>query len=217
VRQSSVLNDVRIQRASFAEITSAQEERRESEEAAARRRAEALARAQAEKDARRQAEAAARVREAFDAGFAKGQQAAAEKLDRLAVAFRTAYVDLRAALEAEAENKIVELAIGLAESVMRTQVQFDAAVLRAALAEVLARTPPETVLRVRVNPDDLAAARELGASLHLEQAEIAADPEIGRGGCAVHTSLGLIDSSLECRWEAARQLLLHAATPNDEH
>ena len=39
MRQSSVLNDVRIQRASFAEITAPQEERRESEEAAARRRA----------------------------------------------------------------------------------------------------------------------------------------------------------------------------------
>lgn len=216
MRQSSVMTNVPVQRASFAEIASPQEQRRQTEDAEARRRAEAeaLARAQAEKEARIRADAAAKAREAFEAGLAKGRAEAAQTFDSLAQAFAKASIDLRAELEAEAESQAVKLAVDLAEVVIRTQVQFDQAALRAALAEAIARTPAENVLRLRVNPDDLAAARELGASLHLEQAEIVADPAVGRGGCIAHTALGLIDSTVEHRWEAARQVLL--GTMNDE-
>lgn len=220
MRQSSVMSNVPIKRVCFAEIVSPQETRRQAEDAETRRRAEAeaLARARAEKEACRQAEAAIKVREAFDAGYAKGQAAAVEKLERLAHAFRAACIGLRTELESEAENQAVRLAVDLAEVVIRTQVQFDEAVLRASLTEALARTPAENVLRICVNPDDLAAARELGAALRLEQAEVVADPTVGRGGCIAHTALGLIDSTVEHRWEAARQVLLQTInrTVNDE-
>jgi len=181
----------------------------------AREAQQAARKAEAERKARETAEWNAKVAEAFEQGLAQGEQRAAAKVRGLVAALDTALGGLAACLTAEAEKHAVELAKRLASEVMCAQVLFDEHVLRAALGEALQRTPAESLLRLRVNPDDLAAARQLCGELAAGHVETCADASVGRGGCVAETNLGQIDSTIERRWEAAAKLL--AETPREEH
>lgn len=168
---------------------------------------------------RREAEWTAKVDQAFENGLAQGRERAAEKMALLVQALEKSHRDLlgfRAAIETEAEKQAVGLALGLAQTVMRTQVAFDADVLRSALDEAVKWAPAESILRVRVNTDDLAAAESLCKPLAAGRVEIVADAAIGRGGCVVETKLGDLDSTIEQRWEAAAKLLRAAAAEEEE-
>jgi len=169
---------------------------------------------------RLEAEWAAKMNKAFERGLAQGEARAAEKTALLVKALGEAQqriADFKARLEVEAEKQAVELAVKLAETVIRTQVLFDAGVLRSALDEALQRAPEGSVARVRVNPDDLAAAQSLEGALPGGAADIVADGSIGRGGCIVETNMGEINSTVEHRWEAAQKLLREALPAEDPH
>ena len=210
MRRSHVLTEAPCTNAGFAQFPPPADTLREAE--AARLRAEQEeATANADREARWQAETAAKAAKAFDNGLAQGRTEAARKLESLLAGLQHTSADLKAALLAEAEKLAVELAIGLAHAAICTQVQFDQKVLRAALDEALAHTSPDSVLRIRVSPDDLAAARELGVNLRRHEVEISADASVGRGGCTLDTRLGEIDSSVERRWQAAEQVLRDSA------
>ena len=212
MRRSHVLSESAWSNAGFAQfpppadkVREADEKRRRAEAEEARKQAEAQA--NAEREARWAAQTAEKVAKAFDEGLNQGRKEAAGRLESLLAGLQKTSAGLKATLLAEAEKLAVELAVELAGAVVRTQVSFDEKVLHAALGDALARTSPENVLRIRVNPDDLAAAQELGAGLRLHEVEISADASIGRGGCAMDTRLGEIDSSIEQRWLAAEQVL----------
>jgi flagellar assembly protein FliH len=161
-----------------------------------------------------EAEWTAKMNKAFERGLAQGEAHAAETLKPLLRAFEKArgeLAGLRAGIEAEAEREIVDLAVKLAETVVQTQVGFDRKALRSALGQALRRAPEGRVLRIRVNPGDLEAARSVGVEPAAEGVEILGDAGVGRGGCVVETELGQIYSTIESRWEAAQRLLLNEA------
>jgi len=167
---------------------------------------------------RLQAEWTAKMNKAFERGLAQGEAHAAEKPAQLVKALGKARGDLAelmAGVEVEAEKQAVELALKLAETVIRTQVLFDANILRSALNEAVQRAPEGSILRVRVNPNDLAAAESQAGALTTDNVEITSDADVGRGGCVVETKLGDIDSTIEHRWEAAEKLL-REASPTEE-
>ncbi|HUS57334.1 MAG TPA: FliH/SctL family protein [Planctomycetota bacterium] len=162
---------------------------------------------QAARKAREAAEWTAKVSKALAQGEAQGEKKAAERVQSLVAALEQAHGMLCARLVAEAETQTVELAQRLASMAMRTQVQWDESVLKAALNEALQRTAIENVLRLRVNPDDLTAASILCGQLSATHVQLTGDPGVGRGGCIIDTNLGEIDSTIERRWQAALKLL----------
>ena len=164
--------------------------------------------------AQREAEWAAKVDKAFERGLAAGEQRSSERVASFVQALEKAHRDLlgfRAGIEVEARKQAVELALKLAQTVMRTQPAFDASVLRSALDEAVKRAPANSILRVKVNSDDLEAAELLCKALAAGAVEVLPDATIGRGGCVLETKLGDIDSTIEQRWEAAEEVLREAS------
>ncbi|NQT18611.1 MAG: hypothetical protein HQ592_02820 [Planctomycetes bacterium] len=160
--------------------------------------------------AQREAEWAAKVDKAFERGLAAGEQRSSERVASFVQALEKAHRDLLG-FRAGIEEQAVELALKLAQTVMRTQPAFDASVLRSALDEAVKRAPANSILRVKVNSDDLEAAELLCKALATGAVEVLPDATIGRGGCVLETKLGDIDSTIEQRWEAAEEVLREAS------
>lgn len=205
MRRSQVLESASTSLPGFSQLGGPSDKQRAAMEADARRKADA------EREARWQADLAAKVNQAFERGLAQGRKHAAAELDPLIAGLRRAHAELAAVFEAEAERHALALALNLAQTVIQTQVKFDPAVLEAALREAVGRTSADAIVRIRVNPDDLAAAQGLCAPLGLGHVEMIADASLARGGCIVDTRLGEIHSTIEHRWQAARELLEQTA------
>lgn len=154
--------------------------------------------------------------EAYREGRAKGQQEAIDELQRrfepLDALLREACREVTAARQAvitNAEEELIDLAIAVAERVLRSEVgaRREAAVpiIRAALEAVGSRV----VMAIRVNPGDVELLTEhrgelLGA---LESARLISDPAIASGGCVVEVEGGLVDARLESQLQEAARLL----------
>lgn len=112
-------------------------------------------------------------------------------------------------LESELARDVLKLAWQLAQKLLQQQLQQDAQavlpLLQAALSEL-----PSTLssARLRVNPADLAAAREF---LQLETPETVwqwiEDPAISRGGCVIDTTSVRLDMTVETRLAAMNRAL----------
>jgi len=167
---------------------------------------------------KREAELKAAAEEAFRKGRDAGEKEAAAKIKPLANALQQAHDELekqRGELIEQAEAHAVELAVRLAETAVNAQLACTSSVLHAALKEAVTRTAPEKILRVRVNPQDLEAAAELGVQLGRDNVEILPSDHIGRGGCRLETKLGDIASTVESRWQAAEELIRAAMLEKD--
>jgi type III secretion protein L len=207
-----------VRRESFAAIVgldaAAQEIERQREGimADARARAEALlAQAEAEAarlrdDARREYETAAA--RGHESGRAQGLAEWYERCARSAAGQRRVQSLLR--------ERIVELVVDATEQIVR---DVDVSALFARSAEVVERlVEGSTYLRVRVHPDDAAAAvsefdrlaaiwRERG---HGVAVTVVADRAVARGACLCESDLGTVDASLDTQLAALRAAVTRA-------
>jgi type III secretion protein L len=147
---------------------------------------------------------AARIRE--EAARQGREEALAELVGALGSA-RGEYARLIRA----AEGDMVELALGVAERLVRTRLEADPALMASLVAGVLERVRGKRQIVVWVHPADAAAleaaraglvAEVEGAALYLE-----ADERVGRGGCVVETEAGRIDARLEIQLDMMRKIL----------
>lgn len=140
--------------------------------AAEREQVEALARAEAEAAARERAAESERRRDAQAQAFCRELAARLEE-------------QWRAAMAAVAKSG-VELALAMAERILRREVARDPAVLARAVEALLYRVPSGAQLVVTAHPEDAAwleAQPELCARLRV--VSVQADRRVARGGCQV--------------------------------
>jgi flagellar assembly protein FliH len=195
----------------------------------ARRQAdEVLAEAQAEAAAlKRQAHAAALAegrKEGMTKGLEEGRkqgrdEALAEQREQLAglvAALSASCADLetsRVALEAEAKQAVVRLALAIAQRVTKRQGALDAAVALANVEEALKLVVHSADVRIAVHPSHKATLADvlprIGAQWpNLKHVELIADGTLVPGGCRVYTGGGVIDADLELQLERiARELV----------
>ncbi len=207
-----------VRRESFATIVAldaaAQEVERQRDVivADAHARAEALvAEAEAEAarlrdDARREYETAAA--RGYESGREQGLTEWYERCARSAAGQRRVQSLLR--------ERIVELVVDATEQIVR---DVDVSALFARSAEVVERlVEGSTYLRVRVHPDDEAAAvsefdrlaalwRERG---HGVAVTVVADRAVARGACLCESDLGTVDASLDTQLAALRAAVTRA-------
>ncbi len=154
--------------------------------------------------------------EAYREGRAKGRQEAMDELQRrfepLDALLREACREVTAARQAiitNAEGELIDLAVAVAERVLRSEVgarrEAVVPIVRAALEAAGSRV----VMAIRVNPGDVELLTEhrgelLGA---LESARLISDPAIASGGCVVEVEGGLVDARLESQLQEAARLL----------
>lgn len=154
-------------------------------------------------------------KEAWDAGFSKGRDAGlaagqqelmqrAALLDKLVRALDQPFEDMDAAVE----QALVDLAMTLAQALVRRELRADPGQVVAVVQEALAALPVASrQVRVCLHPDDvsvvstaLAGRDTAGASERGWQLQ--ADPTLSRGDCLVLSENSQIDASMEKRLAA---------------
>lgn len=162
--------------------------------AAEREQVEALARAEAEAAARERQAESERRRDAESQAFCRELAAHLEE-------------EWRAAMAAVAKSG-VDLALAMAERILRREVARDPAVLARAVEALLYRVPSGAQLAVTAHPEDAAwlqAQPELCARLRV--VSVQADRRVARGGCQVACDRRQWDLSVPGQLEALAEAI----------
>jgi flagellar assembly protein FliH len=162
--------------------------------------------------------------EGFEEGYARGvqeglQQAETDRtqgLTMLSNRFSSTIVQLEQVerhLVAHAEGALAELALAIAERLVRQQLTVDPALLRPILREALDRSPQVASIKLALNPIDRAVAEaellemQAAGGSQERQVELISDPSLDRGDVVVSTEFGLIDGRIRSQLERIRQRL----------
>lgn len=153
---------------------------------------------------------------AWEEGHSAGRDAALAEIDPALSALRAAAVGIdaaRAAVAAEAERAAVELALRIAEQVVRGAVEVAPERVLDAVSGALRRLIERERIVVLVHPDDLALVRERTDEIisplgGVEHCEVQADRRVARGGTIVRTAEGEVDATLDTKLDRMRELLV---------
>jgi len=101
-------------------------------------------------------------------------------------------------------NQAIELAVAIAERILRRQLPLAAELPATLVQEALELATGSRQVRVRMHPDDLSALRReieavVAAAGQAAQSELLPDPTISRGGCRLETQYGVIDQTIEAQ------------------
>ncbi|MCA9192741.1 MAG: hypothetical protein KDB03_13290 [Planctomycetales bacterium] len=99
-------------------------------------------------------------------------------------------------------NQTIEIAIQIAEKLVRRELQDRDEILRVWMEEALVAMRDARDIRILVHPDDFAVAGRFLQHLakivpQAASAEVIPDPEVKLGGCIVRCTNGQIDQQLE--------------------
>jgi flagellar assembly protein FliH len=157
-------------------------------------------------------------------GHAEALQQSAAKLQELQQAWINSAKDWdtqREEMQREAPQRVLELALGLAEKLVHRVIQVDPTVIVDQVANALAHVLHEMDVTIRVCPADRPVLEEAMPELvaefsHLKHVRIVDDPEITPGGCIVSYGQGQIDTTIDTQLTRLVELMLPAdhATPD---
>lgn len=163
-----------------------------------------------------QARLAALEREAFAQGYAQGERAGVEagtrrseaSLRRLGETIEE-LAALRGRIIQQSERQLVQLALALAQRIVRREIEADDEFLGALARVAIDRLGGNGPATIRLHPDDVARiAPRYGERWAAAKIDVVADPSISRGGCFVESSFGFVDASIEAQFnELARALI----------
>ena len=154
--------------------------------------------------------------QAWEEGHAAGLEAARAELSPALSALHAAAIGVEAARDdaaAEAERAAVDLALRIAEQVVRAAIEAEPRRVLDTVSGALRRLMDRERVVVLVNPEDLELVRDdisaviapLGG---IEHCEVQADRRVARGGAMVRTADGEIDATLPTKLERMRELLV---------
>jgi len=156
-------------------------------------------------------------RDAFVKGYAQGEKSGSEATARQGEAMLrrlAATIDevasLRTELMRRTERELVNLALVLAERIVRREVSLDRELLVTMARVAIDRLGERASATIRLNPADHAALTA-GRSLPIAgPVEVVADPHVSRGGCLVRSDFGLMDLGIEAQINELSRALLGA-------
>lgn len=154
------------------------------------------------------AEAAALVREELERRREDERAADERRVAQALVALEAGALSLadRERTLAEAGRQRLEaLAIELAEAVLAHELASDEASARAAVRRILERADPAEARELRLNPEDLATLRALGAEP--EGVALVGDPALAPGDALAVVPDGSVDARIAAAFDRARAAL----------
>jgi flagellar assembly protein FliH len=153
-------------------------------------------------------------------GYEAGQRDASERtgdLERQRLhALATAVGDTARAINAEraaavnvAENDVLELALQLAEAIIGRELELSSKPWRDAMRRALMLAPPETEIRLRLHPDDAAAAHTDETLMNdlSPLVRIVPDHSVERSGAIADAGSCRIDAQISSALERVRASL----------
>jgi flagellar assembly protein FliH len=113
------------------------------------------------------------------------------------------------ALQQEMAEAVAATAVSLARQVVRSELaQRPGAIAMVAAEAVEALLLNARHVTLRVHPDDQALVAQGAADvLAARGARLIGDPTIARGGCRAESDIGVVDASVETRWQRATAAL----------
>lgn len=156
----------------------------------------------------------------YQAGIAKAEEEWRQRLAEINGQLQEA-MQLKQSIIAEAETEILHLCIALVRKIMGQMVQEQEDAVRQMIRQALRETMTQGRVRVLVHPADLKAAESLirELSLHMpgESLEVAADPDIQRPGCIIHTEQGIVEATLDAQLDTILQHFLALREKESNH
>jgi flagellar assembly protein FliH len=154
-------------------------------------------------------------RDAFATAYAQGEKAGHEAGAKRADAMLRRMADtlkeleeLRQTLIRQTERQVVQLALSIAQRILRREVDVDQELTCAMARVALDRLGDAASTRVRLNPDDHAAiTASHGPAWAGRNVTIEADASINRGGCLIESPFGFVDASVEAQFKVIEQAL----------
>ena len=154
-------------------------------------------------------------REAFATAYAQGEKAGHEAgakradamLRRMADTMKE-LEDLRQTIIRQSERQVVQLALTIAQRILRREVTVDQELTCAMARVALDRLGEASTATVRLNPEDHAIiVASQGPAWAGRHVTVEADPAIARGGCLIESPFGFIDASVDAQFQVIEQAL----------
>ncbi len=151
--------------------------------------------------------------EAYEKGFAQGQKdgelIGRKKYETLANRLAEILKNLEKDLSEHVlalEPQLLTLVKLMVEKLVLKEVNTDAQPIKASLREALKHVVEQTQIKIHLHPDDTEFLEEILAELReefskIKDFEIVPNPNLKRGGCLLETDFGLVDATLERRWQ----------------
>jgi flagellar assembly protein FliH len=162
-------------------------------------------------------------REAYELGFAQGEDAGREvaqvRSEAMLARLRSTVDEiagLRVAMLKQSERDVVRLSLEIAEHILHRAVRAEPALLLEMARAAIRKLGEAPVVSILMHPDDLAAAAP-GVETLDGPIRIAPDKHIPSGGCLVQSSFGTIDAGVTAQIrEVLRTLLGDDAARNHQ-
>ena len=153
--------------------------------------------------------------EAYIRGFNKGEKAgfdaAGERIDSLQAMLTGAIEELgriQKQIQQDGEKEIVDLALVVAERVVRQELHANREAISAVVREALKKVEHQQAIVIRMNPADIQFLDQSqlpfadnGDQSNRNRFRIEADESISRGGCFIETESGDVDARIETQIE----------------
>ncbi|MCH7727712.1 MAG: hypothetical protein IH991_14705 [Planctomycetes bacterium] len=112
----------------------------------------------------------------------------------------------------EWEHSVVNLAVRIAERVIRRQIEEPPSVASTLIRETLQLASAHRQLRLHLNPEDFETLGDQIETLvaqfsNLAPTDVVADPSVTRGGCVLNSEFGQIDQQIETQLARIEQEL----------
>ncbi|HUT02224.1 MAG TPA: FliH/SctL family protein [Phycisphaerae bacterium] len=144
-------------------------------------------------EARRAAEAERQLEETH-----QQLRADSQALRQARAALDRASGEVRQAVLAEAEQQLLDLALGIARKVLRQEIQAGRYEIDPIVAEAMEHIPARCEVTVHLHPDDYARCRAIAAGPDDSNGpRFVADANVLPGECFLETSEGTVESSVE--------------------
>ncbi len=159
--------------------------------------------------------AAAIEQEAFVKGYAQGERSGLDAattrgnamLRRLGETLQE-LTALRAEMIQRTERQVVQLAMAIAERMIRREISLDRSLLCAMARVALERLGDHASATIRLHPDDFADVTNVqGAEWPNDQVKVVPDPMVSRGGCLVQSEFGFIDVDVAAQFRELSRAL----------
>ncbi|MCX8042091.1 MAG: FliH/SctL family protein, partial [Thermodesulfobacteriaceae bacterium] len=163
------------------------------------------------------------LREGYKEGLLKGEKEAKEKYDLLEEKLQAEYktkiqeiVNFLRNLENEAnqlvinlDKEVLSLALKVAQKIVLKEVNQNSEVTLQVIKEALTYLAEGVEIVIKVNPEEWPFLKELLSQISSPSQKINLVPEegISKGGVFIETSIGIIDATLEKRWERILETL----------
>lgn len=114
---------------------------------------------------------------------------------------------------AESEEKVLRLAVRIAEKILGDELQADPGRAAAAVAEALKSARQANNIVIRVHPDATAGVEERLDDLRAGSSpgavfSVKGDETVALGGCVIQTEFGTVDAKLESQLRCLEDLLV---------